>query len=284
MTQIVGSPLRLENYKTPGLSWSDALEKAIADAESGIWSTCRITFGTQVKLTRRLRLSRVHIEGDDIYGSTLIKDYTDDPLFIYINGQAGWSGGGLHNFGVPATPKTPGSYTIYMAGQSGYMADGFRLEHLYLNSGIPAHAPYRNIHFDGSGRTSPSGSRVNWISNVTCFPAENVSVYMAGLNKLTAVGLNTYGNIPARRDGHVWCVSPNFQTMDVSIDGCDIEGNLQLQGLNCCMFRGSFTDIVWVGECHNTVVDSAHRCGVWDYGLQTGTRRIRFPSGADWQG
>jgi len=48
-------------------------------------------------------LSRIHLWGDDIYGSLVLKKYPGGVLFYFNN----WSGGGLHNFSVPQDTGTP---------------------------------------------------------------------------------------------------------------------------------------------------------------------------------
>lgn len=176
-----------------GVGDSDAFDKALAAALVSR-STRTITWAGAFTPTRPLpALDRVHLEGADIYGSTIKKKFPGG-VTLRFDGRPGYSGGGLHNFSVPDEPETANSYTILVrSNANGYSADGLQLEHLYLGSSGPAGvSAFRVLELDGS-RKVPLGLRQVRINDVTCFgSAAPGTVYIAGTRDLHAQALRVY--------------------------------------------------------------------------------------------
>lgn len=193
-------PLDLRDYGATlngsGVGDSAALDAAIADIASGVKGTSTIQFGGLLTLTHAPPpLVRVHLRGDDIYGSQVLKRYPGGILF-YFNS---WSGGGLHNFTIPQDTGTPNSYTILVRAGPVHAPDGLQLEDLYIGPGTGP-GPWRSIEIEGSGR--PLGIRQVRIRNVTCFGSsgygnvvidQTVDLHAIALRSFPAGG--TFGNI-----------------------------------------------------------------------------------------
>lgn len=262
---IIGRQLRLEDYGASldgtGIGDDDALEHAIQDAKDGIWSTCRIGWNGDLTLNRKPpKLDRVHLEGDDMAGSKICKKFSGGVL-LHFDGRSGYTGGGLHNFSVPSDVGTSNSYIItgaaWKSGDSTYAPDGIQLEHLYLSSGPPERAPFRNIELFGIGRTvPPQGIRGPWIQNVTCFGAKGGNIWIPGIPAAKISGLNTYASTGCDADVYI-TGSSAFMSEDVRLLGCDIEGILHLAYQRKAILTGSIAKIAWDGPCEYVSVLAA---------------------------
>lgn len=197
---ITYAPIRLGvyPYETPLDSVgsdSDALERAIHAVISGDSKSTQILFNGPLTLTRPPPvLDRVHIIGDDIAGSVVLKKYPGGVLWNF-GGRVGYSGGGLHNFAIPTMPGCGGGYTILgRARPDGYAPDSLRLESLYVGSGAnPADQPWRNLELYGYPRTSPIGIRGAVLQDLIFFGATSNIVF----DSLVSCDVENIGVFPA---------------------------------------------------------------------------------------
>lgn len=274
---FMGMPLRLENYGAAlnGVTPDDAaFAAAVADAEARTWSTCRIQWNGALTLTRQPPpLYRVHLEGDDICGSTVIKNYPGGLLFQFA-GPPGFSGGGLHNFAVPSTPGTAGSYLIYSAPpNSDYAPDCLILDHLYLASGVAADAPFRNIHLDGSARLSPPGLRQVIIEHVTCFGATGGNCWFAALDAARIDDLSTF-DVPGT-DGDVYLEGGNgFPGAEITIRASTISTALHIGHLWDVQVAADIGEIHWDDPAAANVSIQTRNQGVPQVGSMPASCRV----------
>ena len=245
---IVGMPLRLERYGASldgtGVGDDAAFAAAIQDAKNRTWRTSRIQWNGVLTLSQSPpSLYRIHLEGDDIYGSTIHKGYAGGVLLNFA-GPAGFTGGGLHNFSVPTQPGSANSYIIRANATTEFSPDGLILEDLYLSSGVEVNAPFRNIEVVGDARLSPPGIRGLVLRNVTCFGATGGNVFLSGVSRIVGSGLSTYKFGPGT-DADVYVRgAPAFIVEDNYLSGCDIEGNLRLSRMNKARFQGSIASVI----------------------------------------
>lgn len=231
---VYQGPLRLESYGAPldgSADGTPALDAAISDAQNG--ASRRIQWNGTLRLdSQPIPATGVHLEGDDIYGTELIKNFTGDGI-IFDPAVPNYWGGGVHNMTVKNAAGVAGGTLFWGKDHSTNSHDQIQFEHLYLGGGDANNRPAYLIWVDGKSRNAggAKGVRGMWMKDIIGFGTTGVSIYLGSVNILDASGVSLYPAplaLPANATLWVQGTATN-KCEDINLTGLDIQGAMTLE-------------------------------------------------------
>lgn len=178
--------------------------------------------------------------GAGIIGCTLNYDRSDGFMW-YVGGTGGRTGGELSNFTILlwAGGADTTAWCIYSSGDATDQAGYFRLRNLNITSSDNSYW-YRIVEMNGDARTSPQGTRVIFMENVTGFNAHNFGMLFT--NAVTVIssflalytGKNNGNDIQIYGGG-----ASNLNTIKFFLRAMDIGGRLNVYNCSQLDISGS---------------------------------------------